>query len=142
MAQKVLVVDDEQQIRDVLEKFFKGEGYEVVTSSNGEKALELVKRENPHVIILDIKMPGIDGIEVCRRLRAVGNCQSISIIVLSASVDELTRAAEAGADDCVKKPVDLPSLSVRVKSVLSVRDLTDAKERTMAYLGGTTKTSR
>ena len=70
MAEKVLVVDDERQIRDLLGEFLEREGYEVFLASAGEEAIELAERKIPHAILLDVKMPGIDGIEVCKRLKA------------------------------------------------------------------------
>jgi two-component system response regulator (stage 0 sporulation protein F) len=69
MAEKILVVDDEWELRNLLTEFLTGEGYDVIQASNGEEALELAEKEEPQVILLDIKMPGIDGIEVCRRLK-------------------------------------------------------------------------
>ncbi len=71
MREKVLVVDDEFEIRDVLSNFLTEKGYEVILASNGEEAIELAEKENPHVILLDVKMPGIDGIETCSRLKGL-----------------------------------------------------------------------
>lgn len=68
MADEVLVVDDEQPMKDLLNDFLKQGEYEVILASNGEEAIELAEKENPHLIILDIMMPGLDGIETCRRL--------------------------------------------------------------------------
>jgi CheY-like chemotaxis protein len=65
MAEKILVVDDEWELRNLLTEFLTGEGYDVIQASNGEEALELAEKEEPQVILLDVKMPGIDGIEVC-----------------------------------------------------------------------------
>lgn len=86
MGDKVLAVDDELQMRDLLNLFLTRDGYDVLLASNGEDAIELAKKENPQIILLDIKMPGINGIEVCRRLKADRKTQSIPIIVISALV--------------------------------------------------------
>ena len=81
MADKVLVVDDEWEIRDVLSKFLTEEGYEVLEASNGEEAIELAERENPQVILLDVIMPGMDGIETCKRLKAEEKTRFIPVIM-------------------------------------------------------------
>ena len=134
MAEKVLVVDDERQIRDLLNEFLTGEGYEVLLASNGEEAIELAETEYPDVILLDVKMPGFDGIEVCKRLKAEPKTQFIPVIMITGYVDNKMVAIEAGADDFVNKPIDLVELAVRVKSILRIRYLTDELERAVAYI--------
>jgi DNA-binding response OmpR family regulator len=133
MSEKVLVVDDEKSIRDLLNKFLEREGYEVILASNGEEAIELAERENPHLILLDIMMPGLDGIETCRRLKANKITQSIPVIMASAVTETMAQALEVGVDDFVIKPVQLPEVSIRIKSILRVRHLTDELERAVAY---------
>lgn len=134
VAQRVLVVDDEERIRELLADFLATEGYEVILSSNGEEAIELVEREDPQVILLDVQMNGIDGIEVCKRLKANKKTGLIPVIMMTALGDYKTKAFEAGADDCVYKPCDLGDLLVRVKSILRVGHLTDPTERQTAYM--------
>ena len=134
MGDKVLVVDDEQQVRELLGKFLKKEGYEVVLASNGEEAVELTRKESPQVILLDLKLPGIDGIETCRRLKMEDSTRFIPIIMITAYSDNKMEAIDAGADDFINKPFDLVELSVRVKSILRVRYLTDELERVVAYV--------
>ena len=134
MRAKVLVADDEHQIRDLLSQFLISEGYEVLLASNGEEATELAEREYPNVILLDVKMPGIDGIEVCRRLKAEPKTQYISIIMITGYDENKIAAIEAGADDFVNKPINLGELAVRVKSILRIRYLTDELERAVAYI--------
>ena len=107
MGEKVLVVDDEFEIRDVLSRFLTEEGYEIILASNGEEALELVERENPQVILLDILMPGFSGIETCRRLKAAEKTRFIPVIVATALWDTHAEAVEAGAEDFVTKPFNL-----------------------------------
>jgi len=134
MAEKVLVVDDERQIRDLLGEFLEREGYEVLLSSAGEEAIELAERKIPHAILLDVKMPGIDGIEVCKRLKAEPKTQFIPVIMITGYVDNKMVAIESGADDFVNKPIDLVELAVRVKSILRIRYLTDELERAVTYI--------
>jgi DNA-binding response OmpR family regulator len=134
MGAKVLVADDERQLRDLLHEFLTSEGYEVLLASNGEEAIELAEREIPHAILLDVKMPGIDGIEVCKRLKAEPKTQFIPVIMITGYVDNKMVAIESGADDFVNKPVDLAELAVRVRSILRIRYLNDELERAVAYI--------
>ena len=141
MKEKVLVVDDEFEIRDLLSRFLTEEGYEVIVASNGEEALELAETENPEVILLDIKMPGIDGIEICKRLKAKEKTRFIPVIMATALWDTYSEAIESGAEDFATKPFNLTELSHRVKSILRVRYLTNELERAVAYIQELGKTS-
>jgi len=134
MADKVLVVDDELEIRDLLGRFLTEQGYEATLASNGEEAVELAEKENPKAILLDIKMPGIDGIETCKRLKAKEKTRFIPVIMATALWDTYADAIEAGAEDFVTKPFNLTELSHRVKSILRVRYLTNELERAVAYI--------
>ena len=134
MWEKVLVVDDERQIRDLLKEFLNNEAYEVILASNGKEAIELAEREHPDAILLDVKMPEIDGIKVCQRLKEETSTQFIPIIVITGYVDNKILAIEAGADDFVHKPINLTELGFRVKSILRTRYLTDELERAVAYI--------
>ena len=129
-----MVVDDELEIRHLLSQFLTEEGYEVILASNGEEAIELAERENPQVILLDILMPGIDGIETCKRLKAGEKTRFIPIIMATALWDRYMEAIEAGAEDVVTKPFNLTELSHRVKSIIRVRYLTNELERAVAYI--------
>ena len=134
MGEKVLVVDDEMEIRDLLSNFLTAEGYEVIVASNGEEAIEFAEQENPQVILLDILMPGFSGIETCRRLKAAEKTRFIPVIMATALWDSTAEAIEAGAEDFVTKPFPLEELSFRVKSILRVRYLTDELERAVTYI--------
>jgi two-component system cell cycle response regulator len=134
MADKILVVDDEWEIRDMLSRFLTEEGYEVILASNGEEAVELAERENPQVILLDVMMPGIDGIETCKRLKAEGKTRFIPVIMATALWDTYAEAIEAGAEDFVTKPFNLAEISFRVQSIRRVRYLTNELERAVAYI--------
>ncbi|MDD5093245.1 MAG: response regulator transcription factor [Dehalococcoidia bacterium] len=114
---KILVVDDEPPILDMLTYNLKRANYEVITSSDGEQAVNLAQREHPDLVILDLMLPRLDGLEVCRILRRE---QDIPIIMLTARDTEVDRVVglELGADDYVVKPFSVRELMVRVRNVL------------------------
>jgi len=134
MLAKVLVVDDEKGVRDLLHSFLKAEGYQAIMASNGEEAIELAKSESPNAILLDVKMPGIDGVETCRRLRAEEQTRYIPVIMVTAFGTTETEATDAGADDLVNKPFELKDLAIRIKSVLRIGHITDPVQRLMTYI--------
>jgi DNA-binding response OmpR family regulator len=113
----ILVVEDEQAIADLVRAYLKREGFGVVWAPSGELALEELSRHSVRLVVLDIGLPGIDGFEVCRRLRAR---TGVPIVMLSARDDEVDRVAglEAGADDYVTKPFSPRELVARVKAIL------------------------
>ena len=121
MAEKILVVDDELQVRELLSDFLSEEGYKVILATNGAEAIDLAGLENPEVILLDISMPGIDGIEVCKKLKAQEKTQFIPIIIITALQDSGFVAYLEGADDFVSKPFNLVELTFRVRSMLRIR---------------------
>jgi two-component system, OmpR family, alkaline phosphatase synthesis response regulator PhoP len=118
MANRVLVVDDEESIVKLVSYTFQQAGYEVFTADDGNLALEIVKMEPLDLIVLDLMLPGIDGMELCQRLRKDGI--HIPIIMLTAKDDEIDRVLglEMGADDYVTKPFSPRELLARVKAVL------------------------
>jgi DNA-binding response OmpR family regulator len=134
MAEKILVADDEQEIRNLLDHFLKGQGYEVILASDGNEALKLASEKNPQVIILDIKMPGLDGLEVCKRLKEKEQTKLIPVIVITGFEDNKMEALNIGADDFVNKPFDMAEISSRVKSALRIRHLTNELERAVAHI--------
>lgn len=117
MASKILVVDDEKEIRNLIEIYLKNEGYNVIKASNGEEALEVLEKEEIQLMILDIMMPKMDGMEVCRRVREYLN---IPILMLSTKSEDMDKIAGimTGADDYLTKPFNPLELSVRVKALL------------------------
>ena len=117
MVNKILVVDDEKEIRNLIEIYLKNEGYDVIKACDGEEALEILEKEDIHLIILDIMMPKIDGIEVCKRVRENLN---IPILMLSAKSEDMDKiqGIMTGADDYLTKPFNPLELSVRVKAIL------------------------
>ena len=134
MADRILVVDDEEEIRNLLESFLTDQGYEVVLASDGNQAIELAETEAPQTIILDIKLPGLNGIEVCKRLKEKEKTSAIPVIIITGFGDNKLPALDAGADDFVNKPFDMAELSVRVKSALRIRHLTNELDRAVAYI--------
>jgi two-component system response regulator MprA len=116
---KVLVVDDEPAVRESLRRALALEGYEVELASDGEEALAQVERgHQPDAVILDILMPGIDGLEVCRRLRIAGNHVPVLMLTARAEVDSRVAGLDAGADDYLPKPFALAELLARLRALL------------------------
>ena len=122
MAKKVLVVDDEKPISDIIKFNLEKEGYEVVVALDGEEALEKVEADSPDLIILDLMLPKVDGLEVTKRVRAKHN---IPIIMVTAKDSELDKVLglELGADDYVTKPFSNRELVARVKANLRRQDV-------------------
>lgn len=116
---KVLVVDDEPDVLEILAYNLRQEGYEPLLAENGEEALALAQRHQPAMVLLDIMMPGIDGLEVCRRLRALPETRESYIIFLTARAEEYAEMAgfEAGADDYLVKPIRPKALLSRLKAL-------------------------
>jgi len=117
MNNKILVVDDEKEIRELLEINLVNEGYQVIKASNGQEALDILENEEIHLMILDIMMPGMDGLEVCRRVRGKYN---IPILMLSAKAEDMDKiqGIMTGADDYVCKPFNHLELIVRVRALI------------------------
>ena len=122
MGFKVSVVDDDGVMRDLLNDVLKDEGYRVITASSGEEALELFEGEDPQLVLMDINMPGTDGLEVCRRLKADGKTCSTPVIMMTGFSYSRAEALEAGADDLIYKPFEVGDLVGRVRSLLHRRD--------------------
>ena len=117
----VLVVDDQAPNRRLLEAVLEPRGYRVVSAESGERALELLAEDPPDVVLLDIVMPGMDGYEVCRRIRDDQATAVLPVVMITASGEqEKLRATEAGADDFVTKPFDQAELLARVKSLVRI----------------------
>ncbi len=132
----VLVVDDEPNIADLVELYLRRDGYRVVKAANGEDGLRAVNDHRPRLVVLDVGLPDIDGLEVCRRLRA---SMSIPVIFLTARDTEVDRVLglELGADDYVTKPFSPAELVARVKAVLR-RSEGAAAPAEMVQVGGVT----
>jgi two-component system, OmpR family, response regulator MprA len=114
----VLLVDDDAPIRRMLERTLTAEGYEVAAVPDGGSALAQVERSMPDVIVLDVAMPGIDGLSVTRRLRAKGLPVPILLLTARDAVQERIAGLDAGADDYLVKPFDVDELSARIRALL------------------------
>jgi adenylate cyclase len=126
IAGRVLVVDDVARNIRLLEALLTPEGYKIVTAGSGAEALERVADGSPDVVLLDIRMPDIDGYEVCRRIRSDPEHAFLPIImVTSAEDEERIRALDAGADDFVAKPLNPPELLARVRSLIRIKQSQD-----------------
>ena len=127
MTARVLIVDDMLANLKLLEGRLVAEYFEVRTANNGAAALELCERDLPDVILLDVMMPGMDGFEVCRRLKSDVRTQDIPVVMVTAldSQSDLLKGLEAGADDFLTKPVDELALITRVKNLARLKLLTD-----------------
>ena len=128
---RILVVDDNAANVDILRMRLESQGYEIVTAIDGEEALTAVSEHHPDLILLDVMMPKLDGIEVCRRLRADATLPFIPIVLVTAKSDskDIVAALEAGGDEYLTKPVDHAALGARVKSMLRVKALHDEVRR-------------
>ena len=127
MSPRILVVDDQRSNVEMMAGVLKARGYEVLTALDGESALERVRAGNPDIVVSDILMPGIDGYEMCRRLRA-DVATALLPVVLVTSLDaqkERIKGLEVGADDFLSKPVNWEELFARVRSLLRVKALQD-----------------
>lgn len=121
---RVLVVDDDPQVLKLLRLNFEMEGYDVVSATNGEEALSLVRGDTPDVVVCDVMMPGIDGLEVVRRLRADPATVTLPLIVVSAKAQrgDVSEGLRLGADAYVTKPFDPSELLELVADLLAKRE--------------------
>jgi two-component system, OmpR family, response regulator MprA len=115
---RVLVVDDEKAVRESLERALRLESYEVELAADGREALAAVDRRHPDAIVLDLMMPHVDGLEVCRRLRGAGDRTPILVVTARDAVADRVEGLDAGADDYIVKPFALEELQARLRALL------------------------
>jgi adenylate cyclase len=133
----ILVVDDLARNVRLLEAVLSPKGFRVAAASSGEQALDVLSKEHPDVVVLDILMPGMDGYEVCRRIRQDPGTAFLPVIMITASgEEEKIRAIEAGADDFVSKPFDQAELLARVRSLVRIKRYHDTIEHQADELAG------
>ena len=137
MTQRILVVDDEAAIRETVGYALRGEGYEVSDAADGEEALEAARSNGFDVLILDLMLPKLSGVEVCRRLRAVSDVPILLLTAKDAEVDRVL-GLEAGADDYVTKPFSMAELVSRVRAILRRRQLDRTAGALVYRVGGLT----
>lgn len=128
---KILLVDDEPDILEIVGYNLKNEGYQIFTAKNGIEAVELAKKVTPHLIILDIMMPKMDGIEACEKIRATAGLENIIITFFTARSEDYSQVAgfNVGADDYITKPIKPKVLVSKVKALLRrVKDTTQTSE--------------
>ncbi len=135
----MLVVDDIAANVRLLGRILRNAGHEVSTAQSGQEALEKVLSDPPDIVLLDVMMPGMDGFEVCRRLRANPQTSTLQIVMVTAlqETEDRVRALEEGADDFLSKPVDSTEVIARVRSLLRVKRGRDELERAYNELAGT-----
>jgi adenylate cyclase len=123
----ILIADDNEANRDILARRLEVNGYELAMAADGEEALALARGKLPDLILLDVMMPKVDGLEVCRQLKADRGLPFIPIILVTARADtkDIVRGLEIGGDEYVTKPVDQAALVARVRSTLRIKDLHD-----------------
>jgi len=133
---RILVVDDNATNRDILTTRLKAHGYETLQAADGEEALAAVQQHRPDLILLDVMMPKLDGIETCRRLKGDASFPFLPIILVTARTDskDIVAGLEAGADEYLTKPVDQAALVARVRSVLRIKALHDQVQAQAADL--------
>jgi DNA-binding response OmpR family regulator len=115
---RILIVDDDPRLLHIVAMYLGIEGYDVVTAENGEDGLREIEAHRPDLVILDIMMPGMDGVEACRRIRADPETQNLPVVMFSAlsSDDDIERARLAGANHLITKPFNLVGLGSVVKT--------------------------
>jgi len=135
MKPKILVVDDEPDALELIEYNLKAAGYDVVTASDGEEALKRARNSHPSLVILDLMLPEVDGLEVCKTLRREPSTATIPIIMLTAKAGEIDRVLglELGADDYVTKPFSPRELVLRVKALLRRRAPTEPEPENLEF---------
>ncbi len=121
---KILVVDDEKDIQEFIEYNLRKEGYEVLLANNGAEAIEIAKKTKPDLILMDVMMPKMDGIEACRKIKSDDFLKKIFVVFLTARSEEYSEIAgfDAGADDYISKPIKPKLLLSRIKAILRRKD--------------------
>ncbi len=132
----VLVVDDNQQNRELLQAYLEDVDCRAIPAHDGPEALEIIAKNPPDLILLDVMMPKMSGFEVCRRIKNDPKTSDIPVIMVTAlnEFGDIERGIDSGTDDFLSKPVNKLELLTRVKTMLKLKHLTDKLERTLAYL--------
>jgi two-component system response regulator MprA len=115
---RLLIIDDDRALRDALRRALSLAGYEVDTAAGGEQGLARIAEDPPDAVVLDVGMPGVDGLELCRRLRAAGNRVPVLMLTARDAVEDRIDGLDAGADDYLVKPFDVGELKARLRALL------------------------
>src|SRR5262249_16784616 len=139
---RILIVDDSDTNRDILDARLKSHGFETLQAADGEEALDAARRHLPDLILLDVMMPKLSGIEVCRRLKGDAALPYTPIILVTAKPDtqDVIAGLDAGADEYLAKPIDQAALVARVRSMLRVKALHDQVQAQAADLASWNRT--
>lgn len=132
----ILVVDDNQQNLELLQVYLEDVDCRSIPAHDGPEALEIIAKEPPDLILLDVMMPKMSGFEVCRRIKNNPKTSDIPVIMVTAlnEFGDIERAIDSGTDDFLSKPVNRLELLTRIKTMLKLKHLSDKLERTLAYL--------
>ena len=141
MKTRILLVDDDPNIRQLVNLYLEKEGYEVDMAERGDEAVEKFKADPPNLMLLDVMLPGMDGLQVCREVRKVSN---IPIIMLTARDETFDKVLglEMGADDYVSKPFEMKELIARIKAVLRRFTTTETTDKALSFPGLTINISQ
>jgi two-component system response regulator MprA len=131
---KILVVDDEPAVRDALDRALRASGYGVATAVDGAEGLDRLVSERPDLVVLDILMPRLDGLEACRRLRASGDRTPVLMLTARDAVGDRVEGLDAGADDYLVKPFALDELLARIRALVR-RSIPNADEKPLEFAG-------
>jgi putative two-component system response regulator len=132
----VLVVDDLETNLSLLERVLAAQGYRVLTAANGEEALAVIAREHPDVVLTDVRMPKVDGFQLCRTLKTAAATRLMPVVLMTGAseADDRIQAMDAGANDFLRKPIDQPELKVRIRSLMQLKRFTDDLDSAEAVL--------
>lgn len=133
MNAHILLVDDDNRVTNALRRTLAYEGYQVSVAADGEGALSIARTKPPDVVILDLMLPGIDGLEVCRRLRASGDTVAVLMLTARDAVADRVAGLEIGADDYLVKPFALEELLARIKALLRRRSPPDVVREVLCF---------
>ena len=131
---RILVVDDDRGVREALRRALALAGYEVQLAEDGEEALELLVQAVPEAVVLDVGLPGVDGLEVCRRVRRMGSRVPILVLTARDAVSDRIDGLDAGADDYMVKPFDVGELQARLRALLR-RANPEADQDSLSFAG-------
>ena len=135
-ASRVLIADDNEQNRELLDAYLADEDYQILMAQDGAETLQVVREQQPDLILLDIMMPRMSGYEVCEQLKADPEFSGVPVLMVTAlnEMGDIEKAVDAGCDDFLTKPVNQLELRTRVRSLLRVRHLASERDRLLAYL--------
>ena len=141
---EVLIVDDNEQNLELLQAYLDDMECVTILASDGIEALEIINKNKPDLVLLDVMMPKMSGFEVCRKIKNNAATADLPVIMVTAlnELGDIERAIDSGTDDFLSKPINKWELITRVKTMLKLKDLTDKLEKTLAYLSEIEKQSK